>query len=293
MQLLGNLGFDFFELGQLGFAHVVHTDDVKAKLALDGGIGHLTFVQFDHGTRKLGHVAAGCSPVEVATVGTGAWVFGGFFGQVFKAAAFFDLGNQGQGFVFFFNQDVAGAVFLATIGCHKFVVLTLDVSICDRVFLLEVGKQLADQDGLAGQFDLGFVLVRGVQAALFGFLHEHFAGDQLFLDLGQHFGCHGAARGFNLLLERIHARRRHWLAVDHSQVLRQGGNRQQGDQGGAEHLLFHFVFLNDVVSGLNQGFKKRGCHQWVTARVQISSMARACRPWSMKSCSASYTRRWR
>ena len=76
LQLLGDLGFDFLQLGQLGFTHIVHADDVVAELALDGGVGHLAFVQLDHGARELGHVAVGRSPVQVAAVGARAGVFG-------------------------------------------------------------------------------------------------------------------------------------------------------------------------------------------------------------------------
>jgi hypothetical protein len=108
-------------------------------------------------------------------------------------------------------------------------------------FFLEVGKQLTNQNGLAGQFDLGFVVVRGVQAALFGFLHEDFAGDQLLLDLVQHFRRDGAARGFDLLLQRFDARRRNWLAVDHGQVLRQAGDASKATKA-ALSICFFIVF---------------------------------------------------
>jgi hypothetical protein len=244
LQLLGDLGFDFLQLGQLGFAHIVHADDVETKLALDGGVGHLAFVQLDHGARKFGHIAASCSPVQITTVGTGAWILGRFFGQVFKFGAFFDVRNQGFGFVFFFHQDVAGTVFLATVGGHELGVFSLDVGVCDRVLLLEIGKQLANQDGLTGQLELVFVVFGGVQTALFGFLHEDFAGDQLFLDLGQDFRRHRTAGTLHLLLEHFHAGGGHGLAVDHSKVLGESWRSHQCQNGGcgAEHLLFHGFF---------------------------------------------------
>ena len=187
LQLLRNLGFHFIQRRQLGVTHIVYADDVEAKLGFNRGLGHLTFFQLGHGGREFGHIAASCSPVQVAAVGAGAWIFRRFFGQLFKAAAFFDLGNQGQGFLFFFHQNVARVEFLAAVGRNKLVVFRFDFGIGDRVLLLEVGKQLANQDRLASQLELVFVVFCGIQTALAGFLNEHFAGDQFFFDLAHHF----------------------------------------------------------------------------------------------------------
>ena len=166
---------------------------MEAKLGFDRGFGHLTLVQFGHGGRKLRHVAARIGPIQIAAIGAGAWVFGGFLGEFFKTATFFDLCDQGQGFVFFFHQDVASAVLLATVGRDKLVVFGFDFGIGHWIFLLKVSEQLTDQNRLARQFELVFVVFGGIQTALAGFLHEHFAGDQLFFDLTHHFRRHGAA----------------------------------------------------------------------------------------------------
>jgi hypothetical protein len=58
------------------------------------------------------------------------------------------------------------------------------------------------------------------------------------------------------LLKRFDARRRHGLAIDNSQVLSNCGSRQQGHQGGAEHLLFHRLFLNDAKSDFCEWVQK-------------------------------------
>ena len=68
--LLSNLGLEFVKRGQLGVADVVYADDVKAELGLDGCVGHLALVEFQHGLGELGNVAARVGPVKVATVGT-------------------------------------------------------------------------------------------------------------------------------------------------------------------------------------------------------------------------------
>src|SRR5690606_10451483 len=112
------------------------------------------------------------------------------------------FGNDGFGAVFRFHQDVAGAVFLASVGGSEFVVFGLDLSVRYRIFLLVVRKQFADQNGLARQIHLLLVLFGGVQATLAGFLQEDFARNDFFLDLGIHFGRYWTARAFDLLLER-------------------------------------------------------------------------------------------
>ena len=61
----------------------------------------------------------------------------------------------------------------------ELVVLGLDLGVGDRVLLLVVGEQLADQDGLARELHLRLVVGRGGQAALLGFLHEHLAQHDL------------------------------------------------------------------------------------------------------------------
>ena len=48
VELLGDLGFEFFKCWQLGGANVVNPNDVKTKLGFDRGFGHLAFVQFQH-----------------------------------------------------------------------------------------------------------------------------------------------------------------------------------------------------------------------------------------------------
>ena len=87
---------------------------------------------------------------------------------------------------------MASAVFFAAIGCHKFVVLSFDFGIRDRVLLLKVGEQLTNQQTLTCQFELRFVVFAGIQAAFASFLHENFTGNQFFFDLRQNFGGDGA-----------------------------------------------------------------------------------------------------
>ena len=68
-QLLGNLRFDLVQLRQLCFTHIIDTNDVKAKLALDRCLCELAFFKFDHGIGKLRDVAGCVGPIEIATVG--------------------------------------------------------------------------------------------------------------------------------------------------------------------------------------------------------------------------------
>ena len=161
-QLLGNLRFHLIQWRQLCFTHVIDTNDVKAELALDRGLSELAFFKLDHGIGKLRDVTGCTGPIQIATIGARAWVFRSFLRQVFKFATLFQVSNQGLGFVFFFNQDVTCTVFLAAIGRNKFVILAFDFGVGHRVFLLEVGKQLADQKALTGQLQLRFVVFAGV-----------------------------------------------------------------------------------------------------------------------------------
>ena len=125
LQLLGNLGLDVIELGQLRVTHVIQTDDVVTELRLDRGVGHFPFGQFGHGVRKFGHKVTRASLIEVATFCTRARVFAGFFGDFIKFATLFKLGNDGFGFIFFFHQNMAGAVLFAAVGRGKSVVFSL------------------------------------------------------------------------------------------------------------------------------------------------------------------------
>jgi hypothetical protein len=109
--------------------------------------------------------------------GAGAGVFGQLLGQIFKLFALLELGNDVLGLVFLFHQDVAGLVFLATVGGGELVVFSLDFLVGDGVLLLEVGEQFADQDALAGQFDLVLVVFGHIQTTYLGFLQEDFAGN--------------------------------------------------------------------------------------------------------------------
>ena len=84
LQLLGDLGLDLFELGQLGFSHIVQSNDVEAELALDRGLGVLAFVQGHHGVREFFDEVAGSGPIQIATIGTGSGILGLLLGQVFK-----------------------------------------------------------------------------------------------------------------------------------------------------------------------------------------------------------------
>ncbi len=241
LQLLGDLGFDFVEFGQLGVANVIDADDVPAKLALDWGVGHLAFGELGHGAAELGHETSRVSPIKVTTVGAGAGVLGVFLGQVFKLGTALDLSNQGFGLVFGFHQDVAGAVFGAGVFLDELVVFGFDFSVGHSAFCLHIGQQRADQDALTGQFELVFVRFGGVQAALFGFLHEDFTGNELFLDLGHDLGRDGLAGLLHLLFQRVGTRGGNGFAIHDGDVLCQNGQGQQRCQGGTDDVLFHEI----------------------------------------------------
>jgi hypothetical protein len=111
------------------------------------------------------------------------------------------------------------------------------------LLLLEVGEQLADQDGLAGQFHLALEVGRGFQAALLGFLHEDFAGDDFFLDLTFHLGGERTAGALHLLLELFDALGRNGLAVHDGKVLGMHG-QGHGAQQGSGHEAGQELFLH-------------------------------------------------
>ncbi|MCY1538125.1 hypothetical protein D9M68_736490 [compost metagenome] len=216
---------------------------MPAELALHRLLRHLALVQLDHGFGKLGHVAAGRGPVQIATVGAGSRVLGLLLGDVFKLGAALERGDDGLGFVFLFHQDVAGAVFLATIGRSELVVLGLHLGVAHRVLLLVVGEQRTDQDGLAGQFHLGFVFGSGGDASLLRFLHEDLAQHHFFFQLRTHGVIHRAAGRRHLLRQRLHARGGHGFAVHDGHVLRGGPGRSddQGGRGQGRQGKFHGV----------------------------------------------------
>ena len=108
--------------------------------------------------------------------------------------------NQGFGLVFGFDQDVAGAVFLAAVAGGHFVVFSLDFCVGDGVGFLKIDKQFANQQRLAGHFQVLLVFGGAIQATAGGFLHEDFAGDHFFFELRLHLGGQFAATAlFNLL----------------------------------------------------------------------------------------------
>ena len=136
---------------------------------------------------------------------------------------------------------MACTVFLATVGRHKLVVFAFDFGVSHGVFLLEVGKQLANQNALTGQFKLCFVIFGGVEAAFACFLHEDFAGNEFFFDLRQDFGCDGSARAFDLLLQSLHAGAGYRLAVNDRQILRHRREAQCSDQAQGQFRKFHQI----------------------------------------------------
>ena len=243
LQLLRNLRLDLVQLGQLGLAHVVQADHVPAKLALHRGLGHLALAELDQGFREFAHIAGGVGPVQIAALGARAWVFGLLLGDIFKLGTLFDGCNDGFGIRFLVHQDVAGLVFLAAVVGHELVVLGLDFSVGHGVVLLVVGEQFADQDGLAGQLHLRFVVGRSFEAALLGFLQEDFAGDHFFLDLTFHFRGDGAAGPLYLLAQNFGALFGHGLAIHDGKVL---GGYGQGHraQHGSGHEAGQELFLH-------------------------------------------------
>lgn len=65
---------------------------------------------------------------------------------------------------------------------------------------LKIDKQLANQQRLAGHFQVLLVFGGAIQATAGGFLHEDFAGDYFFFELRLHLGGQFAATAlFNLL----------------------------------------------------------------------------------------------
>ena len=129
LNLLNDLGFDLFELGHDCIAHIVQANDVIAKLALDRGGGGLAFVQSHHGVGEFFDEVARRGPIQVATIGARTRIFGLLFGQIFKLGAFFEAGDDGFGLLFFFHQNVPGAVLFAPIGGDKLVVFAFDLGI--------------------------------------------------------------------------------------------------------------------------------------------------------------------
>ncbi len=208
------------------FAHVIDPDHVVAELGLHRRSGGLALVQFGHGFRELRHVAAGIGPVQIAAVGARARVLGLLLGDFVELAALVQAGNDRLGLFFLFHKDMACLVFLAAVGGLELVVLGLDLGVGDRIGFLVIGKQLADQQGLARQLHLALEVIRRVQAALLRFLHEDFACDHFVLDLPFHLRRDRAARFGNLRRQRVGAGLRDGLAVDDGEVLR---GRRQGD----------------------------------------------------------------
>ena len=111
---------------------------------------------------------------------------------------------------------MAGAVFLAAIGCCELVVFGLDVAISHRIFLLEIRKQRTNQHDLASLLHLGFVFIAAIQPGFLGFLHEDFAVDDFFFDLVLHLGRDRAARLLrgNLADQGVNTVTGNGLAVD-------------------------------------------------------------------------------
>ena len=109
----------------------------------------------------------------------GARVLRVLLGQVLELGAALDLRDQRLGLVFVLDQDVARAVFGAGGLGLELVVLGLGLGVGDRVLLLEVLEQLADQDALARQFHLRAVVGRGGDALLLGLLREDLAQHDL------------------------------------------------------------------------------------------------------------------
>lgn len=241
--LLRDLRLHFFQLRQLRLADIVDADDVVAELRLDGGGRGLALLELDHCLGELGHEARGVGPVEIAAVGARSRVLALLLGDVLELGALLQVGHDLLGLVLGLDQDVAGLVFLAAVGRHELVVLGLHLGIGDRAGLAVVLEQRADQDGLAGEFELVPVVVGGVQALLLRFLHEHFARDDFLAQLALHFRRDRAAGRGQLLGQHVHARLGHGLAVDDGCVLRHGRQRNRTEQrcgrNGLQELFFH------------------------------------------------------
>lgn len=137
LQLLGDLRLHFFQLGQLGLAHVVQTDHVPAELALHRRVGGLALVELDQGFGEFLHVAAGVGPIQIATLGARTRILGLLLGDVFELRTLLQAGDDVLGFAFLLDQDMAGLVLLATVGGGELVVLSLDFLVGDGVLLLK------------------------------------------------------------------------------------------------------------------------------------------------------------
>ena len=218
------------------------------ELRLDWRRGGFTLVQFAHGFGKLRHEVRRIGPVEVTALGTRARILRLLLGEVFELGALLEIGQDLVGLLFGGHQNVARLVLLATTDSHEFVVLACDLGVGHRVLLAVVFEQCADQDGLACQFKLVFIVVGGVELLLLRFLHEHFACHDFVAQLRLHLGGHGAPRTGQLLGQHFQARLGHGLAVDHGDVLCRGADghsaKQGGDRGGLQDLFFHeLVFV--------------------------------------------------
>ena len=201
-------------------------------------------------------------------------------------------------------------VFLVAGGGLELVVLGLDLGVGDRVLLLEVGEQFADQDRLACQLDLRLVVGAGVQALRLGFLHEDLAQHDfvldLLLELGRaRLGLRGPWRSGSAAPRRAPW---HRLAVDDGDVLRRGECRGeegggQGDRRQARETEWSFMRATGGYGGSRDGHRRGVGAMMDSARaVQLLRRPRpgSASRWPERGCRgastwrrASYTRRCR
>ena len=235
-----------------------------------------------------------------------------FLARSSKLGAALDLRDQRLGLVFLLDQDVAGAVLGAGGLGLELVVLGLGLGVADRVLLLEVLEQLADQDALARQFHLrACSRPMAAMPLLLGFLREDLAQHHLVARLRLHLGRHLLAGACGLLQQRVDARLGHGLAVDDGDVLRLRGQRQQqrrgqGDECGAHglgvrlHVMGSFLEWRWPLGGSGapvwasmRAIREVRCGGFQRSSGACASMASAWMPAGINERRASYTRRWR
>jgi len=112
------------------------------------------------------------------------------------------------------------------------VVGGLDLGVGHRVLGDVVARQCIDDDRLTCAVHRFAHFRLLVPALLDGFLHQHFAGDQVVLDgFAQLRRVLALVLGNDLLDDGVGACRRNRLAVDHCDVLGKGRGRCDGNEG--------------------------------------------------------------
>ncbi len=249
-QPLLDLRLDGVELRKLCRARVLVADDVVAELGLDRLGGHLALLQLASGPGRIrGRTDAGLaksrSPPLAPDPGSFEWALAS--SSKLPPALILAISSLA-------SASPSTRMWRARISlpalaacCLELVVLGAHVGLGDRVLLLEVLEQFADQDALTGEFHLRLVLgvaapVRGASASCSKISRRTISSRTCVSSSG----VIGWPWRGGLLHQRIDARLRHRLAVDDRDVLRlhrergaeSGGDQQHGGSAGRGENLF-------------------------------------------------------